>query len=120
MNTVFGVRLRELRLEKRLTQEQAAKIFNVSKTTICQWETIKQQPGLEELANIAIYFDVSTDYLLGLVDDFGVRISAPTSSDILTAEEKKYIENLRKLSPNLRQLMSETLDTMVAESRKNK
>ena len=66
MNKVFGLKLKEVRTEKRLTQLQLAQILSVSKTTICQWETSKQEPSLEDVVSIAKYFDVTADYLLGL------------------------------------------------------
>ena len=65
--------MRELRNEKELTQQQMATVLNVSKTTICQWETHKQEPSLEDLKVIAIFFNVSADYLIGLEDDAGVK-----------------------------------------------
>ena len=68
MNKFFGVRLKELRNERKLTQAQAADIFGVSKTTICQWETQKQEASLDDVVKIAQYFGVSADYLLGLED----------------------------------------------------
>ena len=71
MNKYFGVRLKELRSEKQLTQGQVATIFGVSKTTICQWETQKQEASLDDVVKIAIYFGVTTDYLLGLEDETG-------------------------------------------------
>lgn len=68
MNKIFGKKLKELRISAQLTQAQLADTFHVSKTTICQWETSKQEPGLEDLAAIANFFNVSADYLLGLED----------------------------------------------------
>ncbi|MDE7306872.1 MAG: helix-turn-helix domain-containing protein [Clostridia bacterium] len=68
MNKFFGQKLKELRNEKNLTQLQLAKVFKVSKTTICQWETSKQEPDFDNLVAISKYFDVSTDYLLGIED----------------------------------------------------
>lgn len=68
MNSIFGQKLKELRNEKDLTQLQLAEIFNVSKTTICQWETSKQEPDFDKLTAISKFFGVSTDYLLGLED----------------------------------------------------
>ncbi|MDE6059673.1 MAG: helix-turn-helix domain-containing protein [Clostridia bacterium] len=65
MNKTFGIRLKELRNEKNLTQAEVAKIFGVSKTTICQWETSKQEPSLNDVLAIAKFFEVTTDYLLG-------------------------------------------------------
>ncbi len=68
MNKKFGIKLKELRKEKHLTQQQFAQIMNVSKTTVCQWETSKQEPSLENVVFIAQYFGVTSDYLLGLED----------------------------------------------------
>lgn len=66
MYVIFGKKLKELRTEKKLTQQELSKILNVSKTTICQWETSKQEPSLTDVVKISNYFEVSTDYLLGL------------------------------------------------------
>lgn len=69
MLKIFGSKLKELRIDAGLKQSELATVFNVSKTTICQWETSKQEPSLEDIVKISIFFNVSTDYLLGLNDD---------------------------------------------------
>ena len=115
----IGKRIRIERMEKGITQNELARMLGMTQDSISLWEKGKRIPDTQYVISLCKVFGVSADYLLGLEDDFGVRVPAPVSTDILTAEEKKYIENLRQLSPNLRQLMSETLDTMVAESRKN-
>lgn len=66
MLKIFGSRLKELRIDAGLKQSELAPVFNVSKTTICQWETSKQEPSLEDIVKISEYFNVSTDYLLGV------------------------------------------------------
>lgn len=65
---LFGKRLRELRQEKDLTQKQLAEIFNVDHTTIRDWEIRGKQPSYETLCKLAKFFEVTTDYLLGLED----------------------------------------------------
>ena len=69
MLKVFGIKLKELRNEAGLKQIDVGKLLNVSKTTVCQWETSKQEPSLEDVVSIAKFFNVSTDYLLGLEDE---------------------------------------------------
>ena len=66
MYIAFGKKLKELRVEKGLTQKELAQILNVSKTTICQWETSKQEPSLTDIVKISKFFGVSTDYILDL------------------------------------------------------
>lgn len=67
--------LKELRKEEGKTQAELAKIFNVSKSTICQWETSKQEPSLTDIVKISKYFKVSVDYLLGLEEIDGRKIT---------------------------------------------
>lgn len=64
----FGDRLRNLRIEKNLTQEEFGKIFNMPKSRISQYETNKRQTDDETKKIFADYFKVSVDYLLGRTD----------------------------------------------------
>lgn len=64
--TKFQNRLKKQRINKQLSQAQLAKALNVSQRSISSWETGFRQPNLETLILIAIFFDVTTDYLLGL------------------------------------------------------
>jgi len=53
-----GLFLKELRKEKKLTQEQLAEHFNVSARTVSRWETGTNMPDLSTLIEIADFFDV--------------------------------------------------------------
>ena len=64
INNIFGKRLRELRIEKGISQRNLGKIFNVCNQTVSFWETGSREPDLDTLKSIAKYFDVSVDYLL--------------------------------------------------------
>jgi len=57
--------------EKGVTQRELHTALGLSKNQIHYWLKGRVEPDLESLAKIAIYFEVSTDYLLGLVDEFG-------------------------------------------------
>ena len=65
---IFSERLIHLRKERGLSQATVAKDLNVSLRIICYWETNKSDPTASNIANIARYFNVSSDYLLGLND----------------------------------------------------
>ena len=65
-NNEFGKKLKELRLEKKLSQRELGKILNVCNQTVSFWETGSREPDLDNLRNIASFFGVSTDYLLAL------------------------------------------------------
>lgn len=60
----LGQRIKHLREELDLTQEELGKILNVSKPTISRYEADTNEPNTETLKTIAKYFNVSTDYLL--------------------------------------------------------
>lgn len=65
---VFSERLIQLRKEHGLSQATVARDLNVSLGIICYWETNKSDPTASNIAKIARYFNVTTDYLLGLSD----------------------------------------------------
>lgn len=64
----FCERLKELRQEKNLSYRQLGKNTGFSDTAIRRWENGIQIPNIETLIAFAKYFNVSTDYLLGLED----------------------------------------------------
>ena len=61
-------RLFFLREEKNLTQTDMAKILNVSRVAVSQWETGKEIIPLQKLNIYSNYFNVSLDYILKLSD----------------------------------------------------
>lgn len=63
--SIFGKRLKELRVEKELTQEQLGRIFNIRKGTVSNWENGNRFPDEKTIIKLADFFDVSIDYLLG-------------------------------------------------------
>ena len=64
----IGQRIKELRIENKLSQQQFGKLLAVSQDTISLWENGKSLPTTENLIIIATKFNVSTDYILCLVD----------------------------------------------------
>lgn len=58
-------KLKELRQEKKLTQQELADIVGVSKLTILRWEKGDRQIKPDKAQQLADYFGVSVGYLLG-------------------------------------------------------
>lgn len=65
MGASFSFKLKELRKEKHMTQKEMAKILNVSRSCVANYESDRRQPDQESLIFIADYFHVSIDYLMG-------------------------------------------------------
>lgn len=66
--TNFPQTLKELRLERQLTQSELAGLLIINQRTISSWETGIREPDFEMLVKLAKLFDVTTDYLLGVED----------------------------------------------------
>ncbi|MCL6616171.1 MAG: helix-turn-helix transcriptional regulator [Anoxybacillus ayderensis] len=65
----FGKRLRFLRKRRNLTQKDLADRFNVGESTIGMYERDEREPSFEFVKQLADFFNVTTDYLLGRTDD---------------------------------------------------
>lgn len=67
---IFAKRLRELRLEKKLSQnELSIKLKNkIPQPSIAMWELDKREPSFESAVILAQFFNVSLDYLAGLTE----------------------------------------------------
>ena len=62
-------RIKELRTQRKISQLKLAKELNVHQTAVSQWEQNRTSPDSQLLPEIASYFGVSVDYLLGIDDD---------------------------------------------------
>lgn len=65
---MIGERLLNLRRDADLTQDELAAILKVNKHSISAYERNKSEPPDDIKVAIAQYFDVSVDYLLGIVE----------------------------------------------------
>lgn len=61
----FSERLKELRLEKNLSQEQLSHETGLSQSSITKWEREERDPTLKALIALADFFQVTIDYLAG-------------------------------------------------------
>ena len=64
----FKERLKALRKNKHLTQNELADILNYGATAISNYENGRNQPSIKDLMTIAQFFNVSLDYLLCATD----------------------------------------------------
>lgn len=109
----LGVRIKQLRKEKELTQTELGKHLNVGKSTISQYETDTNMPDPEMILKIANFFNVSTDYLLGRSDKRKETLDdEPTPQEIeeifqnqvmyqgvpMTEEEKESVKDFIRLA----------------------
>lgn len=78
----FGNRLKELRKQQGLTQQQLADRIGVTKSVISFYELKERAPSPEVLIKLSYIFHVSTDYLLGIERNKTVDVSGLEDEDI--------------------------------------
>ena len=81
-----------------LFRSQLAHKANLATSCIAMLETNKREPTANTLISLSNALNVSTDYLLGLEDDFGSRTAAPMGES-LSEKEKALLQAFRKLLP---------------------
>lgn len=63
------MRLKEIRKARGISQVRLAIDLHTSQNTISRYETGEREPGIRELIQLADYFHVSVDYLIGRTDN---------------------------------------------------
>ena len=63
--STFKERLKELRKERNLSQQELGNLINMSKMAISHWESGHSEPSIAQLIVLSEYFDVTVDYLIG-------------------------------------------------------
>ena len=101
-------RLKELRTEKRLTQNALAQKLNVTQQTYSDYETGKTNPNVETLIALADILECSIDYLVGRADDFG-SISVKHQAVAFSTDEAQLLQSFRMLSKTDKTQASEYL-----------
>lgn len=100
----FGEVLAELRKDKKMSQLELGRILHVSVGTISNYETGVHFPDIEKLINLADYFGVTTDYLLG-------RCESTASPDVFS-EQITTTQTVGDFIKILRSLPSENRDAL--------
>ena len=103
----FGQRLSQLRHEKRLKQEELAAQFYISKSSISTYERGGREPTYKLLVKFARFFNVTTDYLLGVSNQrHSNNLLKKAFYDTCTYEE--FLDLLSRLGPSSRHILYET------------
>ena len=97
----FSIRLQNLLEERDITQKSLSAELHLASSTLNGYVTEHRQPDLQTLIRLARYFDVSTDYLLGLSTE---KKPAPST---LNHAEGALIHLFRSLIPERQELLIE-------------
>lgn len=92
-------RLKLLRKELKKTQTDIANVLGITVSAYGNYELGQREPDNANLVKLARYFNVSTDYLLGLSDERSPKQSIQQSSN-LTSRESQLLSVFNSLSPS--------------------
>lgn len=88
----LGQRLRDLRAEKKITQQELSDTVKIPRSTIGMYEADHRKPRFDELDTLADYFDTSLDYILGRSDvnhGYPRHVIIETKQDLIGSAEKR-------------------------------
>lgn len=96
----FGLRLKELRESKRLSQSDVAARLDVTRATISGYECNTITPSVEQLVKLAVLYNASLDYMMGLenrsylyLDDLS-ESQQKTVLDVVDRLKKEFLGTL--------------------------
>lgn len=95
----FGQRLKSLMKEHNLTQRQLSVDLNIAASTLNGYANDHREPDFITLAQLAAYFHVSTDYLLGISN------STQLIDISLDANAQRLLNYYQQLTPGLKALL---------------
>lgn len=102
----IGAKIIELRQRKGATQKDLADFVGVGVPCVSLWESGKRLINAKYLEKIADFFNVSTDYLMGIT---------PEELKGLTAEEQELVELIKQLNEEETAYLSKFVDFILAE-----
>lgn len=99
---IYAARIKQLRMERGLSQDQLAALLGISRSAVGMYETGKREPDLETCEAIADIFNIDMDYLTGRSDTEKTHLTI-TDTD----------PRLDELTRNARQLNAQGLQKLV-------
>ena len=101
-------RIKELRENLRLSQQDVAERIGTSQRNIGRWENAENDISSYFLIKLADFFGCTIDYLVGREDDFG-NVTANAPSD-LSDDEKKLVTLFRSMNATRRATVLDTVE----------
>ena len=106
--------LKQLRTNKKLSQQKLGERLNVSQQSIHKYENNITSPDIDTLKLMAEEFNTSVDYLLGLTE-ISHKIE-PVTETMLNKEEIELLETYRKLNTSQKELIYKTSNEFVSKN----
>lgn len=113
MNNILGKRLKDLRLKNGKLQKDIANYLNISDVAYGYYEKGERQPNPEVLLKLANYFNVTTDYLLGRIDDDLLNVKKRMRDNNLHGFFDIGLDKYDELSEEQQKIIIKQLNAMI-------
>ncbi|MCC0660702.1 helix-turn-helix transcriptional regulator [Clostridioides sp. ZZV14-6154] len=112
---MLGEKIKSLRLEKNMTQEEFAESLCISRPALSLYESNKRKPDFEVLKKIAEYFNVSIDFLLdnNIKDKTNYPNKNNSSSNEIDEEVEVLVDMIYELDKDDRETVIKILDALI-------
>lgn len=105
--TITGKRLRQLREERQMSQEDVARLLKINRTTYLKYENGDSRP-VRKLKELADLFGVSSDYIMGFSDS-----PKQEKGRVLSLQESKLLERFHLLDHDDQVRITERIETLL-------
>lgn len=112
------MRIRELRIERKLTQAELADAIDSTFKNISKYENSHREPDLNTLIKFADFFKVSLDYLVER--DFTPACGIPEQYIKVSSEEKTLLHLWNELDEDDKDLVLERINTLLEVQKRKK
>ena len=106
----FNEKLKLLREEEGISQKTLAEKVGVSQSAVAQWEAGSRRPTSDAVVAVARYFDTSSDFLLGLVDE---RLRLVPYYKGLSEKEQPFMQAYSQLTSAQKSAVGEIVRLML-------
>ena len=108
----FGVRLKYLRMQDKLTQTELGNALEIAKSTISMYESGKREPDFETIEKFADYFnvDMATFFPSGEIEK-----TADPKVDGLSPLEARLMELVRRLTDDQKEMLLAQIELLLSK-----
>lgn len=110
----YGDILKGHRLARGLTLKDIEKATGINNGNLSRWERGEVLPNIDFCVQLANFYGLSVDELLGLTDEGNIKIGAPLGDSMpkQTMQEEELLSYFRELSPYLKGVALDTVRAM--------
>lgn len=106
----IGEIIKEQRENKGWSQAELAEKLGITQDSISLWEKNRRIPNTPYIISLAKLFNISTDYLLGYENDFGIKDNTIPERQHYSKDEQQLIETYRTLSAGKKKALFDMLE----------